>query len=99
MNSRPARLLAVLLPVTLAARTVGDEGRPPPVPAPPPHSVDVWLDHQEGVRVDPVFSRAAEAEVLRQAVAAPTSQAQAVLPTFETVGSVAVFEGDDRITV
>jgi MYXO-CTERM domain-containing protein len=94
---RLARLAAIVFPVILAARPLGDDrhalaGRP----VPEPHAIDVWGDDGAGVDFDVHGLRDAS----RQQLAAGLKRAEERTPSvfhdgFMTVGSVALLEGDD----
>src|SRR3954454_4995278 len=97
---RSSRVLAVLVPVMLAASPLGIERLPLPSP-PVAHAVDIWMGNSDTVGVDPGFAREAERERLFPTTprAAPIMPAAAALGTgFSVVGSVAVLQGDDATT-
>lgn len=97
----PARWLVLALPLALTTSPLGDEPSPPAAHSPPPHEINVWGDHGEGLSI----SRDTWATLARQpAPPLPPPRPQAAVATggvgagFSRVGSVAVLEGDELTT-
>jgi hypothetical protein len=99
-----ARLAAVVIPVLLAARPLGNDrfalsGRANPEP----HGVDVWMEHSGAVDFDLVGLKAASRAQLNRPQPHPADGIQLAEPRtpasphggFLVVGSVALLEGDD----
>jgi hypothetical protein len=95
------RVGAVALPLLFVARLLGDPSEALlNQPVPPPHSVDVWGQHTDGLDFDLVGARAALDAQLRRGP--PVLQDKATDPSggtgpFILVGSVAVTAADEAI--
>jgi MYXO-CTERM domain-containing protein len=95
--ARLARLAAIVVPVLLAGRPLGDDrhalaGRE----VPEPHAIDVWGQDTAGIDFDQVAVKAASRKQLAEGLNRAEPRTPAAMHSgFITVGSVALMEADE----
>jgi hypothetical protein len=99
-RARLARLAAIVVPVLLAGRPLGDDrhaldGRE----VPEPHAIDVWGEDSGGAVFDAVALKTASRQQLAQGLHLAEPRTPAAMHSgFITVGSVALMDGEEGVT-
>ena len=94
---RLARLAAVVVPVLLAGRPLGDDRRAlDRQEVPEPHAIDVWMNDTGGADFDWHAMKAASRQELNRGLDRADARTPAAVHNgFTTIGSVALLEGDE----